>query len=67
MFSHAPWDIHPAHLSRFAVRTPKILPAQLFSEAWDNRVPEPKLRLITSRSSDPAFVPIGSYGVLLHA
>jgi hypothetical protein len=33
VFSHAPWDIHPAHLSRFAVRSLQILTAQLFLEA----------------------------------
>ena len=50
MFSHAPWDTHPAHLSRFAVRSPNVLTAQLFLEAWNHRVSEPELRLITSRS-----------------
>ena len=49
MFSHAPWDIHPAHLSRFAVRSLHVLTTQLFLEAWDHRVLEPELHLITSR------------------
>ena len=50
MFSHAPWDSHPAHLSRFAVRSLKPLTPQLFLEAWNHRVTEPELHLITSRS-----------------
>eukprot|EP00825_Cyclidium_porcatum_P017605 TRINITY_DN202_c0_g1_i4.p1 TRINITY_DN202_c0_g1~~TRINITY_DN202_c0_g1_i4.p1 ORF type:complete len:219 (-),score=-46.64 TRINITY_DN202_c0_g1_i4:170-826(-) len=38
-FSQAPWNLLPAHLSRFAVRTPqRLTPPKLFLEAWDHSV-----------------------------
>ena len=52
--TQAPWDIHPAHLCRFTVRSPEWLTLpQLFSEVWNHPVSGAK-----SASSSPLGVVI---------
>ncbi len=53
-------DIHPAHLSRFAVRFQKGLCTRLFLEVRNHQVARPKSDLITSRANAPPFVSLES-------